>query len=337
MLRIFSRPLKGKACILCFHRILPDSQIDAKLNPNLIGLCYSEHNFDSLIFWISRNYKVVTLDQLILHLDSKSKEFVVCITFDDGYKDNLTYALPILEKYNVPATIYVTTNFIEKDTMIWWFEIWDIIVKNSYLDFRYKNEHFQFYINNYDQKCSTFFALKKLFLSIKTEQHLELLYKITNSFDYKTYKNIFLNYSELIYLANHELITIGAHTSNHENLKNLKISELINEYINCKLELESIIKYPVNHFAYPYGNSTEANNREYKILKMVGYHTGVTLRSIYFSGNFSGSLVRIPITFHFSISDFKVFKKLITNRIIYFFGFINFIINNFTTILKKQF
>ena len=48
---------------------------------------------------------------------------MITITFDDGYKDNLDYALPILEKFKVPATVYVTTRFLEGDTWMWWYEL----------------------------------------------------------------------------------------------------------------------------------------------------------------------------------------------------------------------
>ena len=48
----------------------------------------------------------------------KNNKFNISITFDDGYKDNLSYVLPILNELNVPATIYVITKFFENDYSI---------------------------------------------------------------------------------------------------------------------------------------------------------------------------------------------------------------------------
>ena len=330
------RPLKGKAAILCFHRILPKSQIVSSLNPNIYGLCYSNYNFDNLIFWVSKNYKVVSMDDLIDHLDSNSKEFVVSITFDDGYKDNLQYALPILEKYNVPAAIYVTKNFIEKDTLIWWFELWEIIEANTTLIFNYQSVAYSFDLINTGKKIIAFFSLKKLFLSVTTDQHIDLFKCMTNSISYKSHKNIFLTHHELSYLANHPLITIGAHTSNHENLRNLTLSDLYNEYLLNKNELEIMLKCPIKHFAYPYGSSAEANNREYQTLRTVGYTSGVTLRSLFVSGENKMSLVRISVTFDFNIKKLKTSFDIIRNRNNYYFQLIHFILKYVSKLISKQ-
>ena len=83
--------------------------------------------------FLSENHEVVSMDGLVDYLESEpdrdANKFVVAVTFDDGYKDNLTHALPILEQYNIPATIYITTRFPEGDTWMWWYEIWDYLEK----------------------------------------------------------------------------------------------------------------------------------------------------------------------------------------------------------------
>ena len=86
--------------------------------------------FAEQMSYLSEDHEVVSMDELVAHLEGDSKEFVVAVTFDDGYKDNLTHALPILEQYNIPATIYITTRFPEGDTWMWWYEIWDYIKNN---------------------------------------------------------------------------------------------------------------------------------------------------------------------------------------------------------------
>ena len=327
LINIISRPLNGKGAILCFHRILPGSEIESSISPNIYGLCYSEYSFDKLISWISDNFKIVSLDDLIRHLDSNSNEFLISITFDDGYRDNLLYALPTLEKYKAPATIYVTKNFIEKDTLIWWYELWEILEKNTSLNFFYNRVSYLFDLNSFKDKVSTFYILKKIFLSLKTCQHLELFKCINNEFKFKSYKNIFLNNDELYYLANHPLITIGAHTSNHENLRNLTSDDLLKEYLSNKSELEALIKRPIKHFAYPYGNSSEANKREYNTLKNSGFNSGVTLRSLFISGKNKMALVRIPVTYDFNIEDLSILFDICKGRNTYYKELLLFIKN----------
>jgi peptidoglycan/xylan/chitin deacetylase (PgdA/CDA1 family) len=63
-----------------------------------------------------REFSFVSMDEIYLYLSGqlKLKPKSVCITFDDGYKDNLTQALPILEKYKIPAIIYIATDYIDR-------------------------------------------------------------------------------------------------------------------------------------------------------------------------------------------------------------------------------
>jgi peptidoglycan/xylan/chitin deacetylase (PgdA/CDA1 family) len=332
---IISRPLNGKGAILCFHRVLPDDEIAMQKGPNEIGLIYSVSNFESLLKWLTKRYKIFSLDDLISHINSDSQDFAIALTFDDGYKDNLVYAFPILEKYSAPATIYVTINFLEKDTLIWWFELWDIICSNNKLDFIFNETNYKFNLDCFEKKLVAFDSLKKLFLSLTTNQHFDLFNRMTNTFNFKSYKNSFLNYSELIFLDKHPLITIGAHTTNHENLKNLSSLDLYNEYLSCKSQLESIVKHPINHFAYPYGNSTEANIREYKILEKAGYKSGVTLRSFFLSGVDLMSLVRIPITNDLNIDYLNFLFNIIRKRKDYFHQLFVFLKQYILKIIKN--
>ncbi len=113
---------RGNALVLLYHRVLLNEESEKYFNPNSY-IHISSRNFDSHISELSSKYKVISIDQLSQHIAQKREDFAVAITFDDGYKDNLTYALPILEKYGVPATIYVTTRFPEGDTWMWWYEL----------------------------------------------------------------------------------------------------------------------------------------------------------------------------------------------------------------------
>jgi hypothetical protein len=58
---------------------------------------------------------------------AKNNKLNVAITFDDGYLDNLTNAFKILKKYNAPATIYITTSYINDKKIPWWIDLWSIL------------------------------------------------------------------------------------------------------------------------------------------------------------------------------------------------------------------
>lgn len=97
------------AIVLTYHRISDDS--------NVPDITVSSKNFERQIVYLKKDFDIVSVDELIgrYRHNTQFKKDTVAITFDDGYKDNYTYAYPILRKYNVPATIFVTTGFIGED------------------------------------------------------------------------------------------------------------------------------------------------------------------------------------------------------------------------------
>ena len=72
----------------------------------------SPARFEQQLRWLARWRKVVTLEAT-LHTSAKRR--LVALTFDDGFRDNLTVALPLLEKYRMPMTIFVTAGFLGRD------------------------------------------------------------------------------------------------------------------------------------------------------------------------------------------------------------------------------
>lgn len=95
--------------VLMYHSVNPRSDYALR------KLIVSPQSFErQMRFLKENNYNVVTLEELGELLGKKKKlpPKTVAITFDDGYRDNYTYAFPVLKKYNLPATIFVIINEI---------------------------------------------------------------------------------------------------------------------------------------------------------------------------------------------------------------------------------
>ena len=100
--------------VLLYHRV------DKVLN-DPIKLVVSPETFEEHIKYINKVYEPISLSELVNRIKNKSlKGNEACVTFDDGYRDNLINALPILEKYNTPATIFITTSEIGKRASFAW-------------------------------------------------------------------------------------------------------------------------------------------------------------------------------------------------------------------------
>ena len=138
---------------------------------------------------------------------------VVCLTFDDGYRDNYTLAYPLLKRLGVPFTVYVTTGFIDNKQEMWW----------------YRCES--------REQCQTC-------LSNAEVQQRERSYQG---------ERLGLSTDELTALDADPLCTIGAHTVSHPKLDTLSYEEQYKEIADSKQHLEQLLGHPVRHFSFPHG------------------------------------------------------------------------------------
>jgi peptidoglycan/xylan/chitin deacetylase (PgdA/CDA1 family) len=219
------------------------------------------------------------MDEFVDNLKKEKNEFMLTITFDDGYKDNLLYALPILEKFEVPALIYITTNFLKQNVDLWWYELMETIQNRSAINFNYEKQNFDFILKNQKQKFSAYNNLRKTFLKLRIDKQIELLKIITGTKKRKNYSKICLNQKEVKALDDHTLITIGSHSHNHLNFKILSNNEIQYE-VNKSLEiLEDLLNHKIKHFCYPYGGKKQVSVREYNIIEKLNLSSAVTGRA----------------------------------------------------------
>ena len=299
--------------ILNYHRICPDN-VFKKPNDELV---VSESKFRKQLIFLKKNYNIISLDSL-LRFENKN-EFNVSITFDDGYKDNLTYALPILNELKIPATIYIITKFYEKEGSIWWWELQDYIWENSQnIQFTYSDKKYDFSIKSNSQKKECFIKLKSIIKKLNNNEQKKLLTEITKTSLRKQFTNEFLTKQDLKILNSNPLITIGAHTHNHLSLKNLRKEECIQEIKKSKEILENLLNCEISHFSYPYGTKNDASEREFQLAEELGFKSAVTTSVEVLSKRNLFNLPRIHINekvneriLKFKLSIYYIFYKKI--------------------------
>ena len=277
LINLFGYPWKGKGAILVYHRVVKDEELEEDLE---LGLTVSCSSFERHIKEIKSKYKICSMDEFVKNLKKKTNEFMVAITFDDGYKDNLYQALPILTKHEVPASIYVTTRFLNQEVDIWWYELGDVIKNREEINFQYKEKKFNFLLDNKKRKYLAYQNLMKLFKSLKIDAQNELIEKITNTKKRKDYSDICLNSEEILMLEKNPLITINSHGHNHQNLKILNDEEVKYEITKSLEVLENLINRKVKHFAYPFGGKDQVSVREYNIIEDMNFDSAV-IGSVY--------------------------------------------------------
>lgn len=126
MQRIIS-PFRSEVVILLYHRIF-----DLPSDPHLLSV-HPDH-FTEHLKYLSEHYPILTLKQLAKALKERHlPKRVVVLTFDDGYADNLWNAKPLLQRYGVPATVFVVTGYIGQTQEFWWNELERLLLSSSML------------------------------------------------------------------------------------------------------------------------------------------------------------------------------------------------------------
>ena len=266
----FIRPWRGRTAILCYHRVLPDEIVNVDKSP-LKDMVVSVSNFEEQMKFIHNNYTVVSMDQLIDHLNSKSKEFVVAVTFDDGYIDNYTHALPILDSYNIPATIYITTRFPEKDCEMFWYELWELINSKNKIIFRNRGKLYKFKLTNNKSRIIVFNKLKNIINQEDPLSQKKIMSRIRGNVEKINYFNICLNWEEIKNISQYPNISIGSHSHSHYSFGILNDNEKNTELYHSKKLIEKNLGMKINHFAYPFGQMKDCNLKDSKILHDLGY------------------------------------------------------------------
>lgn len=257
------------------------------------------NNFEKNRLYSNENMKVSPefLEELILDLKSQNYEFIsleevyevlnsgkhvkkkIVMTLDDGYKDNYTIAYPIFKKYNIPFTVYITTSFPEKNALLWWYILEDLILQEDVIEL---SDRQIFECKTKEQKEETFLKIRDIILTFEKKTFLESLKKLLIKYSINWYlKNdeLCMNWDEIIELSKDDLCTIAGHTKNHFSFNQLSENEIIDEITDANKMIENKIGKKIEHFAYPFGSKHEVNKREFDIVKKFGFKTMTTTRN----------------------------------------------------------
>ncbi len=268
---------RGMGSILMFHRVLPEAQ-QSRLPVNREIEVSPDYLEAAVRHLRSRGYAFVSLDELAEALDKSVTRKVAAITFDDGYRDNLQYALPLLKSLNVPFALYVTTSFPDHTALIWWYALEEWLLQNrqgrtlAELDLEFSRLRTEV---GSPQAVRAFFAAR----------HIDPLRFATT---------LALNWDELRILAKEPLVTIGAHTVNHFPLSLLPEADARTEITESKRRLEQELGVKISHFSYPFGNRQSAGAREFRLAKEAGFRTATTTRSGNIFPEHRESLMALP-------------------------------------------
>jgi len=278
MHRFISRFYSGVGTIFIMHRIARNKTASLATE-----LTITENFLDRVIRKLKESADFVTLDnifQLLVNdqLRGKRDRPVIALTFDDGFRDNLMLALPILRDHGVPATIYVPSGAPDRLLDPWPWRLEKSLWEHSDISLDWPGLPPRLPTRTWPEKRAAFRFLT-LFIheNIPVNRNLtEILLPTSRVSDEALMDEQFVNWDELRQLAADPLITIGGHAVTHASLRDLEKDQAFREIDDGRKRLIAQLDVPVRHFAYPYGESSNFSSREFALVARAGYHTAVT-------------------------------------------------------------
>lgn len=219
--------------------------------------------FRHFIEKISVKGHALSMDEVIsICLGAPLPKNSFAITFDDGFRNNLTVAAPILEAYNVPATFYLTSDFLDSNSMSWIDRIEFALEKTKasrglVVNLPWRSSKITLSTNN--DKRQLLDELRSVVKknaqidqqSLANSLQFQLMSELITSSDLEVDKK--MSWPEARLLASHELFTVGGHTHTHPIMSFLSSHELEFEIKTNINAISHHLGIATTHFAYPEG------------------------------------------------------------------------------------
>ena len=290
--RVMKPLAQGVGAILMLHHVRPWR--DRAFAPNRGLEITPEFLDEAIVATRAAGFEIVPLDEAARRLEAGAgaRPFAV-LTFDDGYRDNLVHALPVLERRRAPFTLYVVPGFAERRARLWWVELEQAIARLDAVE-----------LDGAVLRCASArqksAAFATIYWRLRGGSEARLLSTIAAlcdraGVDARAFVDeLCLDWREIATLAAHPLCTIGAHTMTHPRLALHDEAAAMGEIAESRAVIEAKLGAPALHFAYPVGDATSAGPRDFALARAAGFCTAVTTRKGLIFPQHAGHLEALP-------------------------------------------
>jgi peptidoglycan/xylan/chitin deacetylase (PgdA/CDA1 family) len=269
---VIARRMGASGVILMFHEVRPRDK-------RMLSGAASVRLLEFALRWLRRDgWVVVNLDEALQRLEdtNPSARFAV-LTFDDGYRDLVSCALPVLADHGAPFTVYIPTGALTKELYSWWLGLREVFRRAESVTIDAMGTRFE---------CPTITEKRKAMAEIEAWVSADYRRAALLSSTFRSERvsleqlnrEYFLDEIEVQRLARHPLASIGAHTTSHVALATLDRETARREMADNRAYLENLIQQPVLHFANPHGGPGACGPREAVLAEELGFSSAVTTR-----------------------------------------------------------
>jgi hypothetical protein len=218
-------------------------------------------------------------------LSGNVPDSAVVLTIDDGYEDFYRLAFPILRKYGVPATFYVTTDFVDGRLWFWWDTVRFMLRRTPRREMTLQVDG---QARTFDLTCDSdrqaaWSAIGTVCLTLGSAERQRSLTRLSEELDVDVPEAPPPEYRPVTWPQVQEMaasgIEIGSHTRSHPRLSLTSRADLVRELVESKVRLEAVTGLSVTSFCYPFGRPEDLNERIRGAVRAAGYRNAVVAYS----------------------------------------------------------
>jgi len=269
--RSIRRLVHPAAVVLNYHRV-------AEVSNDPYHIVVSPAHFEEHMGVLRASYRPMRLADLVAALRRGSlPRRAVAVTFDDGYFDNLSLARPILERAEVPATLFVSTGAAESPYEFWWDELERVFGFSrlpSHLQVTVLGQEHVWPTGNSMERRVAFQSLYALLRPLPHAGRDSILAQLAqwarmDRAQRSSHRP--MTPGELARFVELDGMDLGAHTVTHPLLSSLPPQEQRDEIQGSRAWIEALVGRPVRIFAYPYGNPGDYNQESVEAVRAAGF------------------------------------------------------------------
>jgi peptidoglycan/xylan/chitin deacetylase (PgdA/CDA1 family) len=270
LLRLMSPGGRRGLSIMIYHRVLaaPDPLFPGEIDREAFAI---------QLALLKSSCNVLALDEAVrLMRAGRLPPRAACITFDDGYADNAVEALPILQRFGLPATFFVATGFLDGGRM-WNDSVIELVRKAPGAHFDARTAGLGLLpLDGTEARRAAIGALIGHLKYLPMEQRLALVERLAGQADYALAQDLMMSSAQVRQLHAAGM-GIGAHTVNHPILASIPARQAGDEIAAGKQRLETLLGAPVPLFAYPNGKPNVDYRAEHVgIVRELGFEGAVS-------------------------------------------------------------
>ncbi|MDO1581292.1 polysaccharide deacetylase family protein [Rhizobium oryzicola] len=271
------REARGRGAIFTLHHVRP--HVARPIEPNGHLEVNPEFLDAAIIRLRQEGYDFIGLSDIPDRLTRPQERPFACFTLDDGYRNNVSHALPIFERHQVPFTIFINEGFADRTHSIWWETLAELLTTQDGLAFDFGDGEEEVDLSTPSRKLDAFDRFAQFMRNGCEASAVAMLDACASAHGIEPLDitaSLTMPRQELLTLSRHPLASLGAHTVSHRALARLSEQEASREMRRSANWLEALTGKRPSAIAYPYGSPSAVTTREQALALTLGFKVGVT-------------------------------------------------------------